>query len=59
MHDPNKSLHEENVREATRYLYKSVIPKLSQFLDSLSHFDPFQLTELFHRHGVNMRCLGT
>ena len=53
----NENIHNEEVKDATKYLLTEHIPKFAASLNSYSH-DIDQLTKLVHREGINIRYLG-
>jgi hypothetical protein len=50
-------LHEERVKMATEFLMGTSIPQLSDYFFNVN-VDEVDISELFHRYGVNMRHIG-
>lgn len=59
-HDPDKSIHNQEVIEATQWLLNEVIPNFASQLEQLTEeeIERLRLTEELHRHGINVRHLG-
>ena len=60
--DPNRAEQNGRVRQATEYLYKTVIPSFAETFDhearELLKHNNWSITEELHRHGINVRHCG-
>lgn len=57
-HDPSKSQHKSNIKSATQYLIKSVVPRTAIWLDKHAEdlqLDIAEITEYLHASGINLR----
>jgi len=54
------AVNNQEVREATRFLFQVVIPDFAIWMDMLSNqqLKKLPLTEAIHRKGINCRHLG-